>query len=579
MTSSTTRSTLGSLALPALAAAGPAIGYGLDSGQELFGRGLINPDSAMRLVRLEDIVAAGAPLHAVMRDGSGAGSIMSWTHLLDSLLLLLAAPLAPWTGWPAALHAAGLACGPLSMAALGAAVAWTAAPLAAAGWLWLGAFAAGMAASLAGYGMLGVAHHHVLLAVVATMAAGWSVRLLRGHDPVGGGIALGSWSAFGLWLSPEALPFALLATGGLWAAWFLAPERRLATALEAAGATLLGLATLAWLADPPATGWSAVELDRLSLPFIVLAAGVALTAAAARATGRRAAAVGVGLASGLAWLAAFPEILHGTSALMPPDQAQAFFGRIREMQPISSFEGVAVELTQGLFALSALVALTVSRRDRATAALLGYAAICVAGLLALASLHLRFAAYPSAAGAVLLPVALTAVGTSWLPSTLQSLARTALVLIMIAAPRFAPLAASAGTRDASPAPCPLNGAADLLAGHAGAIVLAGINDTPDLLYRTQVRTVGSLYHRNPEGFMRLRAAWRSIPDDAAGPTPELLATQATLVLGCPGGPRSPIMAGTPQTTLLDRLIADRPPSWLHRLADAGPGGYVLYEVR
>jgi hypothetical protein len=39
-----------------------------------------------------------------------------------------------------------------------------------------------------------------------------------------------------------------------------------------------------------------------------------------------------------------------------------------------------------------------------------------------------------------------------------------------------------------------------------------------------------------------------------------------------------LLDGLPTETLLDRLAADQPPSWLRRVADAGPGGYVLYEV-
>jgi hypothetical protein len=100
------------------------------------------------------------------------------------------------------------------------------------------------------------------------------------------------------------------------------------------------------------------------------------------------------------------------------------------------------------------------------------------------------------------------------------------------------------------------------------------------LYRTQVVIVGSLYHRNIDGFMRLRAAWREMPGDEPGNAPgaAFRATHATLVLGCPGGGRSMLLDGLPTETLLDRLAADQPPSWLRRVADAGPGGYVLYGV-
>jgi len=98
---------------------------------------LLNPDSFMRLARLGDILRAEAPLHAVLRDGSGDGTLLHWSHLLDSLLLLLALPLRPFLDWDAALHGAALMLGPVGMGLLGAAVAWAAAPLADRGWRWM----------------------------------------------------------------------------------------------------------------------------------------------------------------------------------------------------------------------------------------------------------------------------------------------------------------------------------------------------------------------------------------------------------------------------------------------------------
>ena len=52
---------------------------------------LVNPDTAMRLLRLKASLAAGTPLHAVMRDSSGYGTVLHWSHLLDALILAIAA--------------------------------------------------------------------------------------------------------------------------------------------------------------------------------------------------------------------------------------------------------------------------------------------------------------------------------------------------------------------------------------------------------------------------------------------------------------------------------------------------------
>jgi hypothetical protein len=90
---------------------------------------MLNPDSYMRLVRLRDILTAHAAIDVVARDNSGAGTVLHWSHLLDSLLLLLALPLTPVVGQAEALRWAGILLGPLAAASLGIAVAWATAPL------------------------------------------------------------------------------------------------------------------------------------------------------------------------------------------------------------------------------------------------------------------------------------------------------------------------------------------------------------------------------------------------------------------------------------------------------------------
>lgn len=564
--------------LCAVVAAAPGMLAGLRQNPDLSGGSLLNPDSAMRLVRLQDIIETGHPLHAVLRDGSGQGTVLHWSHCLDALLLILAGPLAPWLGWPAALQIAGVVSGPLSMAALGVAVAWAAAPVARASWLWLAAFAAGAAPVLGAYGMLGVVHHHVLLTVTSVMAAGHTLRLLRGADPVAGGLALGAWIAAGLWLSPEALPFGLAATGALWVAWLRRPNAAIATALLGSAATLLVLAALIVAVDPPAAGPWAAEPDRVSLPFVILAEGATGAAAVARLARHRGAAVECGALSALLWLATWPHLLRGTEGLMPPEAAAAFFGVISEMGPVDTIDQALASLLGGSFAAAALMVFA-SRARGPDAAALAWASVCTLAVVALTALHVRFTPYPAAAGAVLLPVVLTRISDATMAPVARALARVAVIVLLLCAPPSAPMAALAAAppRQTTALPCPFEGAVALLNDQADAVVLAGINETPGLLHRTGVRTVGSLYHRNPDAFMRLRAAWRAVP----GPIPnaEFRATGATLVLACPGEARSAIVGDLAPGTLLDRLNANDPPSWLMRVADAGPGGFVLYRVR
>lgn len=301
---------------------------------------LFNPDSYMRLVRLHDELAAGHTLQAVARDGSGQGTILAWSHLLDSLLVLMAAPFAVLTDPDTALRWAGILVGPLSIGALGAALAWAVAPVADRRYLWSAAAACALAPPILGYGMVGVLHHHVLLAVVTAMTAGWALRLALGYGAAAAGVAMGAWVATGIWLSPETMPFGLLCFGGVGLAWLLAPATPgLRAGIAAAGTTVLGVTAAALLVDPPSGGPFATEIDRLSGVYLVLgaaccASGWALTRLS------RAAGLTVALLCLAAWVMAFPSLLRGAEAVVTPEQARAMLSHIREMQPVHGLENV-----------------------------------------------------------------------------------------------------------------------------------------------------------------------------------------------------------------------------------------------
>src|SRR5579871_2066919 len=170
----------------------------------VFAGGLIDPDSYMRLVRIQE--GAG---YVIARDASGTGAVLHWSHLLDMLLLLLAAPFRLFMGAGEALHAAAVMLGPLGVAALGFALAWALAPFVDRRWLWLAPVTAALSSAIAPYGMPGVAHHHVLLIVVVVVMAGYAARRALGRAAAADGLALGAWAGVGIWLSPESMPLIL----------------------------------------------------------------------------------------------------------------------------------------------------------------------------------------------------------------------------------------------------------------------------------------------------------------------------------------------------------------------------------
>lgn len=121
-------------------------------------------------------------------------------------------------GTHASLHAAAVMFGPLSMAGLGAALCWAIAPLAERRWLWLAAAAIPLSPGIASYGLPGEAHHHVPMLAVIAVVSGYALRGALGLVRKGDGVAMGAWAGIGIWLTPESMPFTLMAFGGLWLA-------------------------------------------------------------------------------------------------------------------------------------------------------------------------------------------------------------------------------------------------------------------------------------------------------------------------------------------------------------------------
>jgi hypothetical protein len=426
-------------------------------------------------------------------------------------------------------------------------------------------------------------HHHVLLVLVAVMSAGYALRGALGLASDGAGIALGAWAGVGIWLSPESMPFILMAFGGVWLTWTLQPRDHLTRMIVRTAIGFLAVVAGALAVDPPYAGYTSIEIDRLSVVYLALAGAITVMALAAALMAKKGTRVALRLAVPAlclgAWIALFPALLLGTDGLLTAQQAKAFFGGIAEMMPVHGLRETVAFLLPGALTAGALAWLALSRRSL----LLGYVAVCASVLVELGAVHARFAAYPAAAAAAMLPILVTRCTPSlarW-PEAAQAAIRVGLMALFMLVPRAQGVLpslsspASAAVSDNAPS-CALSDTTAMLASHAGETVLADPGDAPELLYRTRVLTVGSLYHHNIDAFMRLRAAWRSGPSDTVPAA--VRATGATLVLFCPSRSRSMLVADLPSDTLLDRLNQGRVPSWLHKLDEDPDSGNILYEV-
>jgi hypothetical protein len=395
-------------------------------------------------------------------------------------------------------------------------------------------------------------------------------------------------------LTPEAYPFLIMAFGGVVLSWLFWPESHCGAAARAAGMTMLLVLLAALLLDPPYAGYGAVEIDRISVVWVGFGLACAVAGLGLEWFGRAprtpritmAGITVVALALG-AWLAAFPEVARGTEGLQDAELVRVLNALVAEMQPVATAGDALTFLTPGFLGL--VVLLLLARQASGPVRWLAlYAAVCVVAMLVLGFLHLRFSTYSAVAGVVLFPVGMT-LATEHPPAprklllrffVMPPLAAGALRLNLLLGFLFVPpLAASALSSDiATGGPsCDGVAATRLLARVAGEVVLTDPNLVPELLYRTRILTVGSLYHRNAAAYMRLRDAWRTEPGDTE---PEAVrATRARFALACKGSPRSGLVWDLPKTTLLDVLIDGRPPAWLAAVAEDAQSGLVLYRVQ
>jgi len=574
-------------------AAGLNVLLGLHAWPAVLAGSLNDPDSYMRLLRIEQGIQAGHLVTTVARDASGQGVMVEWSRLLDAALWLLAAPLAPFLGWHRALFVAGVALGPLGVGVLGTALAWAVEPFAARRYLWSAALAAAMLPGLLTVALPGIVHYHILLLAMIALTAGFTARAWR--DDRWAGFLAGVSGGFAIWLTPETMPFVLMAYAALLLRWW---EARNATTLVATAAGCFDVLVVALFVDPPYGGYGVPETDRTSLVYVAmallfLAGASALTRLESRLKrGRGPAGVAVLAVLLAGWVAAFPKVAEGPYGILPPDQARAFFGVITEQMPVHG-AGLFIFLFPGACAVAYALwraagggqtgrldvpgALMQPRRGRVVWL---YLALCGAVALALGAGFLLFAGFSAAFAAALLPVALSELSLRFAARpVLAGLARISTLMLVLGVPELAasagpaPKAASGPVR-AFPS-CSLRHIAPLLAQAAGKVVLAGPEDAPELLYRTQVETVGSLYMHAVPAFMRDRAAWRAVPGTTV--PPEMTASGAAYVLFCPSPGRYGLVADLPKTTLWDALEAGTPPPWLTP-AGKDAAGWTLYWV-
>ncbi len=562
--------------------AGLNILVGLTGWPAVLAGNLLDPDSYMRLERILQGISQGHLVNWVARDDSGAGVLVEWSRLLDMLLWAMAAPLAVFIGWRHALFASGVALGPLGVGFLGLALAFAARPFSATKFLWAAPVAAALLPGLQCFSAPGVVHYHILLLALIALTLGLTARAWDGDS--GWGFLAGLAGGFAVWLTPETMPFVLMSYAALLFRWAQLP---IGAAIAACAAGFVDVLGFALAVDPPAGGCGMAEIDRLSMVYVVLgllllAGGLALWRLQRwqRIWPRRIIGVGAMALLLLLWIALFPQVAMGPYGVMDAADRQMFFGAMLELQPVRGTSQLTEFLLPGLLALMFLLLRTTRGGNGFWLWL--YATLCAAVALFLGQKFILFTEFPAGIAAGLLPLMLTDVSSKWHLPLAAMLARLGLIFFMLVAPELSllavPLQAVAKTpaSTAKAASCSLRHIAPMLSPYAGKIILAGANDTPELLYRSNILTVGSLYQHGVPGFLRQRAAWRS--ENFAEKPPTMAVTNAAYILFCAEG-RDLTIADLPRDTLWDALNTGKPPKWLTLRASDPKTGWQLFRIQ
>jgi len=564
----------------------PAALVSRNQGLEL-GR-LIDTDSYNRLNRVEAIRESGEWLHHVPRDNAGHPTPVHWSHALDLMILGFSHIPAFWSSRSDSLMAAGAVIGPLSILTL----AWASMVLVRELLglnrepLLVGVMIAASPTILS-YGALGRADYHVLLPAVAVAMIGLLVRADRSESKLPAerstflnrdSFLSGLFAGIGIWISPEAFPFAVAA----WAMATLLDIERTKTWNRFSKNWSLGFLisiVAAWIGDPPYGGLSAVEIDRISRPFVELALGLTLVtflgAHGLRLWCQNASLWKASVLHGLIgtvflglWLAIYPDAARGTQGIFSPEMTLRVWSKLSELQPMNDWSSF-VEF--GLFpCLATIMVLSAIPFRLFSRPLVVLHLLLLLFVLAITVKHIRFAVYLQAWAVIL-------AGTGWYAMSnveavlwRRALIRIACFLLLFGHMVAAPWVQEKNSKSASAENWNRRMLSRDLEPFAGQIALVPINQSPESIYYSRCICTAGPYHRAESKMaMSLDAfeekSWDSLPESFSR-------TGATVVIVFDA-------SSFKEGSLGAALKAGITPSWLRLVADGEDRGYRIYQLQ
>jgi asparagine N-glycosylation enzyme membrane subunit Stt3 len=566
-------------------------------------------DGYTRLLRVQQLLSGGGWFETRLTHSNWPwGDPNHWTRPLDVVILLLAAPLAPFLGTKGALIAAGALVSPLFHFLACVAMYWASAPVASRE-----ARVLAMPVLLAqpgalAYGTLGRADHHMLLVLLFLLTIGAWLRV--GEQPLRRRFVVlaGLFAGLALWISPEGLLTVgfVFAVSGI--SWLVGREGMARAGLQFT-AVLATVVSVAVMVERPPLDWLAVEHDRISvahLTMCLIAAAFWLAAMHAEASGwsqkARIALLGAASPVSLVLLGALhPGYFQGPGSHIHPELYALIMPHIEELQPIVGWS--VPDLARTVFQLGgALVgfplAIMALRHPRSTAARrsLMVLLLLLPAMVFAAGYQMRLLGYASVS------IALTVVaGLDWMlfkigqpaPGVLSRVKRVGAVAGILVGPLIVGGLLTSAAKQEGPGVKGASGRTPECRGPAIADVLGSmnmpsgakrtlavhVNMGPELAWRSGHRILSGPYHRSDHGMLDLVETLTT--DDAATWRRQIRTREISLILLCPS--RDAHMLGTGgEDSLYHRLLDGRLPDGFSPVElpeHPGMSGFHLFEVQ
>lgn len=578
------------------------------SGVAALNQDFAEPDNAMRLVRIRDMLAGQGWFDNVQqRLNPPDGTPMHWAQWIDALLAAPVALLTPLIGQAAAEIAVAFAWPLLLLGVFMFLVVRIAGEIGARNGLrseaeWSGAIIAALAfPATEKFAPGSFDHHNVELVLGLAAVLGLMHMQSSRRAALGAGAALGLAMA----TAAEGIPLVIAGLGVAGLMWLTRPAL-FAGGLRWLGAGLAATSALMLLVLVPPSAWTQPVCDAMGAPFAsfgVIGGGAAivLSRLPARVNStillRGASAAVLGGGGLVALYVLYPQCAGGGYAALGEDMSRLWMTQISEARSLVSLAGSDVALTFAVAgaALAGLVAAAVCLRRnwRWSEGWVPFAFLAVS--VAVMVWQIRGATF---ATAFAVPFGAWAVAVARRDYRAKASAIRALAFAGVAASSAAAAWASAGDalqssitprraissyegRVAGSKACTTPEAYRTLQAAPSGIMLNQFALGAGVLVWTDHSVLAAPYHRDVEGTMTVIAAMRA---SSAQAREIVTASAAEYVLVCPATPETAFYARNaaagvaPEQTLSARLGAGVTPDWLAPV-DIGESPLRLYRIK